>query len=195
MIPSNFVSQGIGLPPIFQGRRKDGRAEWFESLPQERVSLEMGPHSNPALLLQLALWCGDSGVAQAYWLIRDQSSWRLLKNHYYESETREVATFLWNAWSATCHEVSGEVPEVPYAALKAIIVHIGTDHTIRRKLGWKVERGALGTWRKAYGPPDGLTTPPRIWTLSHGEDSHTFDVGGDLKDAQNYLYILDEVTA
>ena len=185
-LPSNYVVDGVGLPSVFLGRSRTGEETWLTELPEERTGLVLSRESRHLLLRQLAIWCGDRGVSQAYWLRRDKGAWRLYQNFgAYQQTHREVCSFIWGAWSATCHEMPGATPKTPSKALRAILINIGKDHSLRRKLGWEVSPGSVGNWRKQ-------AHSAATWTLSHGEDSHDFDVGGDLIEARDYLCILEQ---
>lgn len=124
---------GVGLAP-----------HWVDSLGMDRsaVVLVSTPHHVPlpgpnginahGLLVQLAMWAGDDGEAQAYWLELPlkkgiEQAWQL------RSPRGVVRSFDF---------VPRRWP--PTEALAAILTHIGHDHRIRRALGWTVEPETLG---------------------------------------------------
>jgi hypothetical protein len=113
-------------------------------------------------LRQLAMWAGDDGKAQAYWLTaRGDYGWALMSE-----AGREIAIFqdVPKPSIDRYYTVPGLACSNPAEALAAILTHIGMDHAIRRALGWAVEPETLAT----------LMWSVDHWLVEHGDEHVRF---------------------
>lgn len=175
-VAMRWVAAGVGLPQMFvfiqHGPPTERIFGWlgvsYDNLgydEPDRLDTD-DPQTRAGLLRQLAMWAGDDGKAQAYWLIEGGNGYVLMRNNGYR-----VASFL--DTTRPTIENYYTVPGVLCGArdaLSHILTYIGMDHHIHQTLGWEVQPGALATLQM-----DGESG---FWTLTapFGEGMTQFQV-------------------
>lgn len=132
---------GIWIAPDGLTRKHD--AYHFDV---EHVVVHLDQQTCGALLRRLAMWAGDDGEAQAYWLVRQPDFCR-------DVDAPEVGTWSVYARRERSTERLNADFELPLPwpktteALATILTHIGLDHRIRRALGEPNPKvGTLAHW-------------------------------------------------
>jgi hypothetical protein len=203
-IDAALVAAGIGLPLIWRARGVLGIKTWTvtttEGTWMSRTIVDLSDDQTRSGLLQrLAVWAGDSGQAQAYYLVEHCGGGWLLC-----SESGDSIGFA-SPTSGSNTNLSWAPPSglAPIEALACIVERIGRDHRIRRALGWDVEPGTLaslkrngaGTW--FFGDPDPEGMPawsfvPRGLKEFHPGVTHVPALAGNI-DPRKVLAAIDEV--
>jgi hypothetical protein len=203
------LAQGVGLPAIWWGHQEQG-AEHYPGLDEPgwrqrpsgssqeawagldlyRVHLDEY-QTRQGILRQLAMWAGDDGEGEAYWLDCDVEGVWFLERPGWES----VAAF-----SHEPHRPDGTVAhhvpslasvERDIDALKAIVTYIGQDHRIRRSLCQKPIPGTLATFKPHDFPGWLLIAPCKNSTPPERQQLYAAEPNPDPTVATNYTHILD----
>ena len=173
-VPAALVAAGVGQPEVWKAEPGEYRfaRSWHHTVTllgrdlAAEVPVDLSDHATRSgLLRRLAMWCGDNGEAQAYWLTIEGPAF-VLRRDGAESPLAKFygvpgGSMPWNGHHIPAVEevLDGSM----FEALAAILIHIGEDHTIRRALGWKVDPGTLATltdcgtdeapvWKFSVGP-------------------------------------------
>ena len=161
-VNAKLVVVGVGAPPIYRHRvlmvlhteGKESRVlgsqeEWTSTRQDGEMVLE--PQAAFGLMLKLAEWKGvQIDRVQGIWLEwRGTHGWELGFSYRYPAPRvqERVEAMFWRVET----EPPGPIYPLPNAdtqcepeeALKIIIEHIGMDHAIRRKLGFRPDPGTL----------------------------------------------------
>lgn len=190
-INAKLVAAGVGLPGVWReddllpGRPTYCGADEVQTGPIFRIpnSVDLSDYQTRAgLLRQLAIWAGDDGEGQAYWLhlCEYEGVWSLRNDRNSTSTVVEFDTLdrveedriPFHSSHLVEHKalwLAGVLDETE--ALAAILVHIGRDAAVRRALGWKVEAGTLATL-EVWGAPG-------YWLLKSGGQSWLFSPHGN----------------
>lgn len=115
---------------------------------------------------QLALWAGDNGEGESYWLEHSDGVW-FLERPGVESVAAFSHSPLRPDGTIPHHVPPLESVESLHEALRAIVRHIGQDHVIRRSLLWTVKPGTLASFRWHEGAEGWLLSCPLDRIRSH----------------------------
>jgi hypothetical protein len=140
MLNAELVDGGVGLPPVWRDPARgilDGPLEGW----RETVLDLADPLNRSGLLRQLALWTGDDGDGQAYWMSWD-GHYNLRRASGVGGRGKIVRGFFPVAKPMDDWDTDA------VAALETVVKMIGMDHAVRRKLGWTVTGSNWATLRK-----------------------------------------------
>ncbi len=162
-VDAALVAAGVGLPPAWREAEPhrdhdDEPSGWITTETDPYAGdgthceadgvpylLDLSDHQTRAgVLRQLAMWAGDDGEAQAYWLGLGAEGWMLMCDAcVLVRDFADIAPI--------------DSPIIPPTAetLARIVEHIGRDHRIRRKLGEEPAKGTLAQF--------GLMQPHEQW--------------------------------
>ena len=115
-IEARLVADGVGFPPMWLDSY--GYPVWMgEEVDQlHEYSVDLSDHQTRAgLLRQLAIWAGDDGEAQAYWLVYTGgrtfgTRWHLKRSNPNSWDTFGVAYFASGRrgnWNEGSHDIAG----------------------------------------------------------------------------------------
>lgn len=96
MVPAHLVVAGVGLPPVYLLKTNKGASLWGmepDDETGEDLMVDLPDfQTQQGCLRQLAIYSGDEGNAQAYWLAPFSAGWRLIA---YRREKTYMETFMW----------------------------------------------------------------------------------------------------
>lgn len=140
-ISQGIVNGGIGLPEVWKWRYV-GRSGWSSRPPgpstkicydDNEWDLDLSDEvTRQGLLRQLAMWVGDAGDADAYFLLQDGGGWNLYHMSYWNSSSRlkSIPIAFWPDGSLAMHKSNVVVP-----GLAPVQSHIGAIYEIVTWIG------------------------------------------------------------